>query len=174
MADPGPSPDPLNYFVGKGKLYWYALGSSVKRDLGNGMVETTVAVTKLEHYSSRTGIKTKDLSVVQQVEMSYKLTLDEMTPENLQMALMANEDSTGSINIGSVTQVQGALRLVGTNSVGRRFQVDIPTVNSTPSGAQAWIADGFGVIELAGEVLADENGIFGQVHDITDSGEINP
>jgi hypothetical protein len=131
-------------------------------------------VTRLEHYSSRTGIKTKDLSVVQVMAMSLKMTLDEVTPENLQMALMANEDSTGSINIGSNPQVQGAVRLVGTNVVGRRFQVDVPTINISPTGAQAWIADGFGVIELDGEVLADETGVFGQVHDITDSGELNP
>lgn len=160
----GISPDPLNYFIGKGILKWKPEGAGSYRDFGNATFETTINPTKLDHWSNRTGIRTKDRQVVTQMEMSCKFGLDEFTADNLTIALMATQDTDGTLSIGGSPQVIGAIRLIGTNEVGLKFQVDAPTVSVTPSAALSFISDGWGVIELAGEVLADANGIFGLVY----------
>lgn len=171
------SPNTGNYMVGKGVVKVNVVGiDSDWRLVGNcSLFELTPQITKLPHYSSQRGTKFKDANVTQQKEMSIKLTLDEITPENLQIALLgADADSTGLVhNILQLDEIIAALRLVGTNSVGNKFQIDVPTVSLTPSNAVGFITDGWATIELTGDVTADQNGIFAVLHSgITE--EINP
>ena len=172
------SPNTGNYYVGKGivKIKIIETGNQsdppiidngVWRDLGNApLFELTPAVTKLAHYSSRAGRKFKDKQITQQVELSVKLTLDEITPENLALALMGSEaDSTGLVhNIMDLGQINCALRFVGTNDVGDMQQVDLPNVLITPTGSIGFISDGWAQLQLDGDVVADVNGNFGTIH----------
>lgn len=161
------SPNVGNYYVGKGIVKIKLAADNAYRDLGNcPLFELTPQVTKLAHYSSRAGRKFKDRNITQQVDLTVKMTLDEITPENLALALMGSEaDSTGLVhNIMDVGEIIAALRFVGTNDVGDLQQVDLPTVSITPSGAIGFISDGWAQIQLDGDVTADQNGVFGTLH----------
>jgi hypothetical protein len=161
------SPNVGNYYVGKGVVKINVTGiDSGWRLVGNcPTFELTPNITKLAHYSAQRGTKFKDANVTQVKELTLKMTLDEITPENLQVALLGSEtDSTGlGHNILDMDEIVAAVRFVGTNAVGDKQQVDLPTVSITPSGAIGFISDGWAQIELAGDVTADENGNFGTV-----------
>ena len=171
------SPNVGNYYVGKGSIKINVSGIDDDwRLVGNcPTFELTPQVTKLAHYSAQKGTKFKDLNITQIKEMSLKLTLDEITPENLQVLFFGSEtDSTGLVhNILDLDEIIAAVRFVGTNAVGDKQQVDLPTVSITPGAAMSFIADGWGQIELAGDVTADENGNFGTIYSGID-GEIDP
>lgn len=171
------SPNVGNYYVGKGVVKIKVVGIDADfRLVGNCPVfEATPQITKLAHYSAQRGTKFKDANVTQIKELSLKMTLDEITPENLQIALFGSEaDSTGLVhNILDLDEIVAAIRFVGTNAVGDKQQLDLPTVSITPSAAIGFIVDGWGQIELAGDVTADENGSFGTIYSGID-GEINP
>lgn len=76
-------PNVANYYIGKGIVSWNGA------DLGNvSKFEFTPQVKLLDHYSSRLGIKVKDLSVVQEKSAKLLITMDEWTTANLQLVLM--------------------------------------------------------------------------------------
>jgi hypothetical protein len=171
------SPNTGNYYVGKGVMKINVTGIDTGwRLLGNcPTFELTPAITKLPHYSAQKGTKFKDANVTQIKELSMKMTLDEITPENLQIALFGSEtDSTGlGHNILDLDEIIAAVRFVGTNAVGDKQQVDLPTVSITPGAGIGFISDGWAQLELAGDVTADENGVFGTIYSGID-GEIDP
>jgi len=162
------SPNVDNYYVGKGVVKIKVAGiDDDYRDVGNcPSFEITPNITKLAHYSSRAGTKFKDANITQQKEMTLKMTLDEITPENLQIALLGSDaDSSGLVhNIMDLNEIVAAIRFVGTNAVGDKQQVDLPTVSLTPSNAIGFISDSWAQIELTGDVTADESGVFGTIH----------
>lgn len=83
------SPNTGEYYIGKGIVSWEAAGTNQFIDIGNvSSFEFTPNVKVLDHYSSRLGIKTKDLSVVQEKSATVKLTMDEFTAFNLQLVLL--------------------------------------------------------------------------------------
>ena len=232
------SPSTSNYFVGKGKLYFDRLTaagvSTGERDLGNApAVVITPNVEQLEHFSSRTGIRSKDLSVNVQQSATVKFTLDEYTLDNIALAMygdgpeaMSQGDgnvgaesitlyhdrwiklaqrnisvssvgipghtegtdyevdtvtgrikakSTGTIadgeavtvsyTFGAMTwnyasmfgrqDVQGLLRLVGTNDVGGKYEVVMWSVKIKSTSDVNFIGDDWGTIDFEGEILDD-------------------
>lgn len=160
VTDATPSPDVLNYLVGKGIVSFAPTGTSTYIDLGNApKFEFESNVTKLDHFSSREGTKLKDLSVITDRSATLNITLDEFSVENMAIAL--GGDTSGSdIVIGGVSEFKGAIRFVGTNDVGPRWQWDFPSVSLTPNGAIGLISDEWAQIELTGDVLAVD-GSFG-------------
>ncbi len=171
------SPNTGNYMIGKGVLKIKVEGIDPDyRFLGNSpLFETTPNITRIPHYSSQKGSKFKDKQVTQVKELTMKMTLDEITPENLQLALLGSDaDSTGLVhNILDLDEFIAAIRFVGTNSVGDKQQLDFPTVSIFPSAAIPFISDGWLQLEITGDVLADENGNFGTIiSGITE--EVNP
>src|SRR6185436_9707614 len=89
------SPDVQNYHIGKGIVTWKEAGGSTFVDLGNApSFVYTPNVEKLEHFSSREGVKTKDFTPVTQVGATIKLTLDEITALNLSFFALAEIDTT--------------------------------------------------------------------------------
>ena len=81
------------YTLGKGKLYFDKLVSGSYtgyRDLGNASeVSLAIDITKLDHYSSRGGLRVKDLSIVSEVNPTISFVLDEISAENLGLMSMA-------------------------------------------------------------------------------------
>lgn len=169
------SPDVDNYFVGAGILKWKGPNDVVYADMGNcSKFEFTITATRLKHFSSRSGIRRKDRDVVTQVDAMVALTLDELTAKNLGLAMLAT-DPGGAVpimlNIGDTPDIVGAFRLVGTNDIGAKVQVDLPSVLVAPQGALGLINAGtWGEIQLQGEINADlTTGNFGRLAwDITD------
>jgi hypothetical protein len=88
------SPLTSQYYVGKGIVSVQILEGitppdSAYRDVGNVPVfEFTPNITVLTHYSSRLGIRSKDLEVIHEKQATLTMHMDEWTFQNLQLALM--------------------------------------------------------------------------------------
>ena len=161
------SPNVNNYHIGKGIVSFKETGESVFRDLGNApSFVYTPTIEKLEHFSSREGVKTKDFTAITQVAATIKVTIDEITGENLAYFALAEQgtDTDGNITLSglSKTEFTGDIKVVGTNDIGQ--QVDfLATVSFVPSGDFSFITaeDEFTVIEIEAEVQKDANGAYG-------------
>jgi hypothetical protein len=162
------SPDIRNYTVGKGIVSFQKNGSGSFRDIGNCPgFEFTPSVEKLDHFSSRTGVKKKDRSVTVSTEGELKITMEEFSPENMALALMGDVDvdSTGraQIEILSLGEITGKVKFVGTNDIGQQYTWLFTNVSFTPSSTLSPLSDEWGTIEITGETLADNTGSFGTV-----------
>jgi hypothetical protein len=160
------SPSTDNYYVGKGKISFKAVGQTTFRDLGNvSSLETTPDVTTLEHFSSREGVKKKDKEVVTEKKLTVTMVMDEWTADNLAMALLGDveTDSAGNkvIDIFSRNSFEGALKYEGTNEIGPQMDIDLFRVVFKPGKSLNPISDEWGNIEIEGEALANEQGKFG-------------
>jgi hypothetical protein len=158
------SSDPTKYFIGKGIVSFKPVGGAY-RDVGNcPTFEFTPKVETKDHFSSRTGIKTRDLRLVMSKSGTLKIVLEEWTLANLAIALMDDGYTTGDIDILSGTTVTGAWKMVGTNEQGDQYTVEFYNVAVEPTGNLGFIQDDFGQIELTGEVSIDPGtGSFGRV-----------
>src|SRR5215510_6829522 len=152
------SPDVHNYHIGKGIVSFKEAGGSTFRDLGNApSFVYTPAVEKLEHFSSREGVKTKDFTAITQVSATVKITLDEITAENLAYFAVGeigtDSDGNGTLTAMTKTLFEGEIKVMGTNDIGQ--QVDfLATVSFVPSGDFSFIPaeDNFTTLELEAEV----------------------
>lgn len=94
------APDTGNYCLGKGIVYFNMKDATSgiyggERDLGNAPeFSFTVDLEKLPHFSSRGGLKSKDLEVISQITPAVSFTLDEM-----------NKDNFALLTLGDVTEV---------------------------------------------------------------------
>jgi hypothetical protein len=157
------SPNVQNYHIGKGIVSFKEAGSATFIDLGNApSFVYTPNVEKKEHFSSREGIKTKDFTAITQISATIKVTLDEITPENLAMFALGDLASDGTITGLTKTEFTGTLKVVGTNDIGQHvgWTGDISFV---PSGDFSFITDSddFSTLELEAEVQKAVDGSFG-------------
>ncbi len=156
------SPNIGNYYVGRGYLTMKLQGESDYSDMGNCTEFTFQAKpTLLEHYSSRVGVRTKDLVVVTELAATLTLALEEFTARNVAIALLgtANESGTVSIDMFDQPLYYAAMRFTGTNSVGPKWSFDFPLVILTPAKAMNLISAGsgsWGTIDLQADVLKDD------------------
>lgn len=168
------SPNPLLYYIGKGKVSFKKDGNSDFRDLGNAPVcEFAPEVTTLDHYSARAGVKQKDLSVVTEKSGKINITLEEFSFENMRLALLggpSEPDSSGknTFQLFGSNQIDGVLKFEGTNDVGPKYEIIAARVSFVPGKSVNPISEGWGVLELVGNMLADATGSFGTVTEITD------
>jgi len=83
------SPLTSQYYIGKGVVSIALTGDIAWRDLGNVPVfEFTPNITVLSHYSSRLGIRSKDLEVIHEKQATLNMHLDEWTYQNLMLVFM--------------------------------------------------------------------------------------
>ncbi len=98
------SPNTDNYTLGKGVVFFDQLVSGAyqgERDLGNAPAFTfNIALEKLEHYSSRGGLKAKDKEIISQITPGLAFTLDEINKENLSLLTLGD--------ISTVSQTGGS------------------------------------------------------------------
>jgi hypothetical protein len=150
------SPSVQNYHIGKGIVKFNGV------DMGNApRFIYTPTVTKKEHFSSREGIKTKDFTAITQIGATIKLTLDEITAENL--AIFALGDLSGGTITGLTdAEKSGTISVDGTNDIGQHVSWT-GNVSFVPSGDFSFITDtdDFSVIELEAEVQKATDGSFG-------------
>ena len=157
------SPNVNNLQVGKGIVSFKPTGDSVYRDLGNvTSFKITPDADTLEHFSSRTGVKTRDVLIVLQQKMKVTIVMEEFTAKNLAMMVYGTVDEAAidgpAVEIFGLSQVKGSLRFVGTNDYGPKITVDLWNVSWTPSGDLEMISDEWNNMEVEGEVLAAESG----------------
>lgn len=154
-----------NTFIGKGIVKVKLTGAAVYRDIGEvPELEFSMTVNKLDYFSNRSGVRTKVRSVVTEKSATLRIVMSELTFDNMALALMGStEDSPAADQIGILSEdsITGAVRFVGTNSVGAKVQLDFDNVLFTPSGSFNPISDEWGQLEVSAEVLANAAGSFG-------------
>jgi hypothetical protein len=153
------APNTDNYTLGKGVVYFDQLVSSVyqgERDLGNAPSFTfNIALEKLEHYSSRGGLKAKDKEIISQITPGLAFTLDEVNKEN--MALLTLGDTSVE------TQAAGGVAAEEvTANIGKRSDLAY-------RGITSWNLpyDTGTVIFVVGEVVTGAGGATGIVLSVT-------
>lgn len=156
-----------NYTIGKGVVSIKKSTDVAYIDMGNcSSFEFTPTIEKLEHYSSRSGIKKRDKTVVLSKSGTLKLTLDEWSDENIALAVLGTADSTGAISIFTENAISCSIKIVENNEVGVSKTWEFPLVDIIPSGTIGLIGDDWRTMELEGEVSADDvTGSFGSVTD---------
>ena len=91
------SPNADNYTLGRGIVYFDKLVSGAyegERDLGNtSSFNISQDMEKLEHFSSRSGLKAKDKIVVTQITPGLGFSLDEINVENVALMFMGQVQS---------------------------------------------------------------------------------
>ena len=165
------SPDVQNYHIGKGIVSFKETAPTVAVgfvDLGNApsfVWEPTIE--KLEHFSSREGVKTKDFTAVTQTGATITFTLDEITPETVRLFVLGEVGTPGvggeiNINAFQSTEITGEIKMVGTNDIGQTVSF-LGTISIIPSGAFSMITaeDDFTTLELTAEVQRSEDGDYG-------------
>jgi len=165
------SPSTDNYQVGKGVVSFSTDDGANFRDVGNvSIFEWTPTVDKLDHFSSREGVKVKDKSIAITTAATLKMTMDEITADNLAMLALGEVDSDTdgdhTITSMSSSSVEGIIKFEGANDVG--LQIDfIGKVSFVPSGSFNPISDEWNTIEVTGEmVFTDADGLgLWTVHD---------
>jgi hypothetical protein len=163
MAYSDTSPNVDNYWIGKGIIKFQPEGQTGFVHLGNAPeVEYTPAVDVLDHFSSMAGVRSKDRKVVREKSANIRIVLEEMTPDNLGLAFMGGvTDPTApatepfTIDIFSLSEINGALRFIGQNDIGPRVQIDLPNVSIVPTSSINLISEEWGSIEITAEVLID-------------------
>jgi hypothetical protein len=161
------SPNVNNYHIGKGIVSFKETGASSFIDLGNSpSFAYTPAVTKLDHFSSREGVRTKDFTAITQIGATIKFTLDEITGYNLAFFALAEQGTStgGDITLSGLSKAEftGTIKVVGTNDIGQ--QVDFTAdVSFVPSGDFSFITDKdeWTVITIEAEVMKGTAGDFG-------------
>jgi hypothetical protein len=162
-----------NYTIGKGIVYFKKDGDPDYVDMGNcSEFEFTPEIEKLDHFSSREGVRQKDKTVVIQASGTLRLVLDEWSIENLKLAVLGSSalNSAGAnvIQIFDQNSIKGSVKFVNTNDVGPQYEYIFSSVDFIPSSSLALISDEWGTIELTGECAA-VNGSFGTITELNPS-----
>ena len=71
--------------------------------------------------------------------------------------------ATATINIGANPVVRGALKFNGATDIGPQITVELDMVQFSPAAAMNLIGNEYGLIELEGQIFADETGSFGTI-----------
>lgn len=170
---PVASPNIVNYTVGKGSVFIRVSGETNFRHIGNCPVFSfTPAIEKLEHFSSMEGVKTKDRTEILSKSGTLNITFEEMTPENLRLALLSAAPTTESggdqeLTIFTSSSIRCEVKFVGNNDIGPRWEVLFHQVDFIPSGEIPFISEEWMQVELEGECAA-VNGSFGIASKVED------
>lgn len=158
---PGQSPSTALYTLGKGILSiaeWVGItppdpGSFV--DVGNSpRFEVTVTEEKLDHFSSRSGVRLKDKTVTLEIGYTVDFDLDEVSLKNLAMFLRGTI-SGAVISAATALDKEYALKFITDNAAGDNEKWELWRCRLTPGGAFNLISDDWSLMTFAGEGLAD-------------------
>lgn len=162
------SPNIGNYYIGKGQASIKLLGESVYTPVGNcPTFEFVAKITKLDHYSSMTGVKVKDFSAVTEISGTLNMVLEEFTARNMGFALLGLPSGGPSpadetIDIFSSPVIYASVQFIGANDIGPDWTAQFPLVQLSPNKALGLISNTWGTIDLMGDVLYDQTtGTFG-------------
>lgn len=166
------SPDIRNLTIGKGKVYVKTSTDSARRPVGNcPEFEFTPEIEKLEHFSSMEGVKERDNTVVISKKGTLRIVFEEMTAENLRLALLGamTDGSSGDqeIDIFSESQISAEVWFDANNDIGPKWNYYFPRVDFIPSSGIQPISEEWMAVELNGDVQK-VNGSFGTASKIAD------
>lgn len=105
------TPNVENYTLGRGALYWDPWDSTNltytgERALGNAPeISVNMNATFLDHYSSLSGFKAKDKTVVNELAPQITFTLDELVSDNWQLLVFGDKTDVSQSASYSNTKV---------------------------------------------------------------------
>lgn len=156
------APNVGNYYVGRGYLSMKLAGDADYVDCGNCTTfEFQAQPTLLNHFSSRQGVRTKDLVVVTELSATLNMSLEEFTARNMAAYMLADmpaESGNFEIDMFSQPLLYAAIKFVGTNDVGPKWTIIFPQCTISPQNAISLIASGsgdWGKIDLQADVGKD-------------------
>jgi hypothetical protein len=124
-------------------------------DVGNSpRFECEVSEEKLDHYSSRSGIRVKDKSVTLEIGYTLNFDLDEVSQANL-ARFVRGTVSGDEIRAATALDQEFAVKFVSDNPVGENEKWEFWRVTLSPGGAFNLISDEWNLITFTGEGLAD-------------------
>ncbi|MEG2005499.1 MAG: hypothetical protein RR014_05635 [Bilophila sp.] len=171
------SPHTHNYLYGKGELLFKATGSGGYEHLGNAPAfSLSLNEEKLEHFSSMSGTKKKDLQLVTQKGASVTFSLEEFSVGNIARAFKsaaqgASLQSAGHIAGQAITVQPGLyvplgkrnlslleLRFVkNTGSTALTVGATLTGVTSSATAVVGWVGEGLvECVEATGTFKAGE------------------
>lgn len=107
------------------------------------------------HYSSRSGLRTRDLNPTVQTEYNINFDLDELAAANLARFFMGAVDATKTIAALQSADAEYALKFISDNPIGPNQIFYFWRVTLGPNGPLQLIGDDYLVMSFAGEGLAD-------------------
>ena len=108
------------------------------------------------HYSSRSGLRTRDLNPVVQTEYNITFDLDEMSASNIARFFMGTlNQSTRIVAALQNSDAEYALKFVADNPIGPNQTWYFHRVTLGPNGPLQLIGDEYLVMSYAGEGLSD-------------------
>lgn len=108
------------------------------------------------HYSSRSGLRTRDLNPVVQTEYNINFDLDELSASNIAKFFLGTlNQSTGVIAALQNSDAEYALKFVSNNPLGPNQTWYFWRVTLGPNGPLQLIGDEYLVMSFAGEGLSD-------------------
>jgi hypothetical protein len=137
------SPSTDNYTLGKGIVYFNKKDSTTglytgERDLGNAPAFTfNIAIEKLEHYSSRGGLRAKDKEIISQITPGVSFTLDEINAENL--ALLTLADVTTVTQVGATKTDEVHKAYLGKRIVLAERKISAVTVGDSATPTKTYV-----------------------------------
>lgn len=147
------APNTNDYNLGRGIVYFAALTNGIPgpyRDLGNAPeFSISVEVEKLEHQSSRAGLRIVDKEVVISQKMGLSLTIDELNFENL--ALFFSGSRTAGITNPANAAAQAQAEMIASVVLGQWYDILDPDGSGDYSSKRAY---GF----VSGHALTFKNG----------------
>lgn len=162
------SPDTGNLYVGKGIVSFWADGDSDWRDVGEVReAELTLEIEELEHFTQRSGTRSKDLTIVLEKGGNVRFIMEEFTPENMKLYMIGgviDENAQGGpiFDIMAGDALAGKWKFVGTNDVGPNWTIILDSVRIVPQGSINLITEEWGGIEVTAEMLLSQStGKFG-------------
>lgn len=155
-----------NYYIGKGIVSFKKTGDTGFTDLGNvPELEFSFNINKLDHFSSRAGVKSKDKSVIIEKSATVRMVMEEVTLENMALAMGGTittaTDGSKSFGMMNLNAIEGILKFTPSNQIGKQHSWE-GTVSFAPSGSFNPISDEWGSVEVTGEILVDGSGNFGR------------
>lgn len=139
-------------------------------DIGNcPTFEFQPEVTKLEHFSSRSGIRERDHSVITEKKGTLNITMDEWSTTNISLAVLGTTTGTAGSSVTEIfdsTAVLAQVKLVMSNDVGKKYEWFFKNVSFTPNNTISLIGDSWGELQITGDVSADASGSFGTATEI--------
>lgn len=124
-------------------------------DVGNSpRFEVEVTEETLDHYSSRSGTRVKDKTVVLETGYTVNFDLDEFAVSNLAMFLLGSI-SGNVISANVELDKEWAVEFASDNPAGPNEVWAFHKVKLSPGGALNLISDEWSLMTFAGEGLAD-------------------
>ena len=157
---PASNPSTTLYTLGRGVVSIKAWTGTTPptpplNDVGNSpRFEVEVQEELLDHYSSRSGTRTKDKQVTLETGFTLNFDLDEFSVSNLAMYLKGSI-SGNVISANTQLDKEYSVKFVSDNPAGPNETWEFHRVKLSPGGALNLISDEWSLMTFGGEGLAD-------------------